>query len=387
MVDGYDPKTGTIYQFYGCKWHGCPCLGSNDGKYQKALSLENRIKSLGYDVVSVWKCENPELSSKSYPREFVPYPHYIVYDFEAVLRKRNFHQTSDVMIDCSHLPFSIAINNSLTKEPVFIENHDTEQLIKEFVEELTHRQELISREVWKKYLRIDDSSLPKQVQERWINWINQVPILRFNSRKYDLNLVKEHFVKTLSNMNDVTPTKKDKSYMFLTTPSFKFLDAKNYLAPGLSYSSWCKANGCEVQKLIFPYEWLDDYDKLSHMGPVTVEYENFYSKPEGGLTITIEEYAEFVRESNSRGCVTMMDWLRVYNEADIISFIEAVDKARNSYYPDEINMLKGAVSIPGISMTYVLNKVLKIKKLGDLAQPCTHKCNEACSGIGCKDCI
>ena len=23
LVDGYDP----VYQFYGCKWHGCPCLG------------------------------------------------------------------------------------------------------------------------------------------------------------------------------------------------------------------------------------------------------------------------------------------------------------------------------------------------------------------------
>ena len=88
-----------------------------------------------------------------------------------------------------------------------------------------------------------------------MNWINQVPILGFNSEKYDLNLVKKHFVKTLSNMNDVTVTKKDKnSYMFLMTPRFKFLDVKNYLTPGLSYDSWCKANGCAVSKLVFPYE-------------------------------------------------------------------------------------------------------------------------------------
>ena len=50
---------------------------------------------------------------------------------------------------------------------------------------------------------------------------------------------------------------------------------KNYLAPRLTYDGWCEANGCEVQKLIFLYEWLDDYNKLSHVGPV--EYENFYS--------------------------------------------------------------------------------------------------------------
>ena len=155
---------------------------------------------------------------------------------------------------------------------------------------------------------IDESTLPKQVRKRWINWIIQVPVLRFNSRKYDLNLVKEHFVKTLSDMNNcVMVRRKDHSYMFLTTPSFKFSDVKNYLAPGLSYDGWCKATGYEVQKLVFSYEWLDNYDKLQHVGDV--ECEHFYSKLKGGLTITLEEYAEFIKEFHFRGCMTMMDCL------------------------------------------------------------------------------
>ena len=29
--------------------------------------------------------------------------------------------------------------------------------------------------------------------------------------------------------------KKDNNYMFLKTPRFKFLDIKNFLAPGMSY--------------------------------------------------------------------------------------------------------------------------------------------------------
>ena len=53
-------------------------------------------------------------------------------------------------------------------------------------------------------------------------------------------------------------------------------------------------------------------------------------------------------------------------------------------------MLKDAVSIPGTSLTYVLNKALKMKPGDpDLYAPgqlCTHKCNEGCIGIGCKDC-
>ena len=159
------------------------------------------------------------------------------------------------------------------------------------MEELTCRQEIIFEEVLDKHPVIDESSLRKQVQERWMNWINQVPIFGFHSGKYDLNLVKEHFVKAQSNMNDMTVTKKDNSYMFLTILRFKFFNVKNYLTSGLSYDGWCKGNGCAFSKLAFPYKCLDDYDKLSHIGPV--EYENLYFKLKGGFTITSDEYAEF----------------------------------------------------------------------------------------------
>ena len=223
---------------------------------------------MGYNVVSVGECENPEVSNRHLQNTFVPYPHYIVFDFEAVLRRLNLGLTFDLKIGCSHILVIVAINDSLTNESIFIENRNLERLIEEFVAELTRRQKIISKEVWNRYPMSDEFSLPKQVRERWMNWANQVPVFGFNSRKYDLNLVKEYFVSTLSNMSDVTVVKKDNSYMFLTSPMFKFLDVKNYLAPGLSYDSWCKANGCTVSELVFPYEWLNDYNKLSHVGPV-----------------------------------------------------------------------------------------------------------------------
>ena len=89
---------------------------------------------------------------------------------------KNLAPTSDLMIDCFYILVSI-----------FIKNHDPELLIEKFVAELTCRQELISKEVWDKYPMIDESSLPKQVRERWMNWINQIPKFWFNSGKYDLN--------------------------------------------------------------------------------------------------------------------------------------------------------------------------------------------------------
>ena len=58
LVDRYNPETSTVYQFYKCKWHGCPCLGSASDRYQNTLSTENQIQSRGHNVVSVWECEN-----------------------------------------------------------------------------------------------------------------------------------------------------------------------------------------------------------------------------------------------------------------------------------------------------------------------------------------
>ena len=87
----------------------------------------------------------------------------------------------------------------------------------------------------------------------------------------------------------------------------------------------------------------------------------------------------------------MKDWLKEYNLADVEPFIEALEKTREQYYPDEIDLLKDAVSIPGISMTYVLNKALKIKKKSDPdlfapGDPCKCKCKNDCQKKGCEKC-
>ena len=58
----------------------------------------------------------------------------------------------------------------------------------------------------------------------------------------------------------------------------------------------------------------------------------------------------------------MGDWLRLYNVADVVPFIETFRKMAEHYYPDKIDVCKDAVSILGISMTYVLNKSLKKTK-------------------------
>ena len=117
--------------------------------------------------------------------------------------------------------------------------------------------------------------------------------------------------------------------------------------------------------------------------------------------ITRDEYERFLRLFKENDCITMGDWLRVYNVADVVPFIEAFRKMAEQYYPDKIDVCKDAVSIRGISMTYVLNKSLEKTKALELYSPggichlCRDKreelqhcsCNGAlkCGGY-CKEC-
>ena len=176
-----------------------------------------------------------------FEKKFTPYPHFIVYDFEAILAPLNEHPTDNLTYLSRHIPISVTIYNTLNKEPVYLVDENPERLIKRFIEVLTEKQEAMAADVLKQHPYPSDFQiLPGEVKKQWKQWVNQVPVIGFNSGKYDLNMVKEYFVKEISYnkedecSEDVFASKKESNYIFLTTSKFKFLDVKNYIRPGLS---------------------------------------------------------------------------------------------------------------------------------------------------------
>ncbi len=70
-VDGFDPLTNTVYEFYGDFWHGNPKkYKPNDinsathctfgALYYKTLAKEQILKQAGYNVVSIWESDFKE---------------------------------------------------------------------------------------------------------------------------------------------------------------------------------------------------------------------------------------------------------------------------------------------------------------------------------------
>ena len=105
-----------------------------------------------------------------------------------------------------------------------------------------------------------------------LGWLHQLPVIGFNSGRYDLNVIKQFFVPYLlkpskQDNEDVDEEeeeeeddddetrfviKRQNTFMCFATKKLKFLDITSYLAPGFSYDKYLKAYGCELQKGHFP---------------------------------------------------------------------------------------------------------------------------------------
>ena len=77
-VDGYDPKTNTIYEFLGDYWHGNPerfnpndihhfCKKTYGQLYENTFSTMKKVKSLGYNVKYIWETDWLKFKHKKTP--------------------------------------------------------------------------------------------------------------------------------------------------------------------------------------------------------------------------------------------------------------------------------------------------------------------------------
>ena len=387
-VDGYHPESKTVFQFHGCLWHGCekcypedrqglvqqktrqgkviPRLDtqkqpmSRKSAYEITLLRTQFLRKEGYRVVEKWEHEKPTpWANTCCPKvETKTYPHAIVYDFEAYQdTSKAVRPTSDLFYESEHVPISVSLADTLNPEPEYIVSRDPAELIRLFHQSLERRHTAIVADVVEKFRTPDSIGIPKKQGEEIVKWVYQVPVLGFNSGHYDLKLIRQHFIPLLAQDPGTFAAEKNGRIMFINTPKFKFLDVLNYLGPGITYEKWVKTYGATLSKSWLPYEWFDSPDKLDFPG--LPPYMAWYSKLKGGYVLTLKEYDDCHRIFKERGMQTFGDWLEYYNNLDVAPFLEALQKMKEFYTSLGIDILKDAVSLPGVSEKYILRKTLQ----------------------------
>ena len=180
-VDGFDPNTGTVFQFHGCWWHGCPrCFGdkgriirhgkTRDQLYASTLARTEALRKAGHWVIEKWQCQYEKTNEPCPTKQTKSYPYAIFYDFESLHdTTQRKEPTADLTYEAAHVPISVSIGDTLEREPTHICDPDPKQLINRFMEELERRAENI-REAVRREIMPDDNYFNSTQRKKLIEW-------------------------------------------------------------------------------------------------------------------------------------------------------------------------------------------------------------------------
>ena len=261
----------------------------------------------------------------SFEIEYIPeqtlFKNLAIFDFESIcVQEESFKDTDTTKWIGKHLLISISFSSNLVKEPIFLCNSDPHHLVTSFIGALENLalqskaikqnlffdmertiniklgsilEKLTQRHNRKEQADLDDCDnetctstqflqmQKKQLidlQEHLERYCNVLPILGFNSAKYDLNLIKSYLLPILVNERNNEPTviKKANQFISFKIGDFELLDIMSFLGGATSLDSFLKAYKTSETKGFFPYECFDHPDKMQN--PELPPYEVFYSK-------------------------------------------------------------------------------------------------------------
>ena len=157
-----------------------------------------------------------------------------------------------------------------------------------------------------------------------------------------------------------------------------FLDVMQYLAPGFSLDDFVRSFGVKDfnhQKSYFPYEFMDDFDKLESVKELP-PYETFYSnlkrcnvlnsefeawcikkritEKEGVLIENrpdcgVEKYDYLKQLWKYRNWTCFGDYLKYYNIQDVVPFLKAIEIYSTSLREEGVDMTRDGISLPGLA--------------------------------------
>ena len=314
------------------------------------------------------------------------YPYRATFDFECYFSDERLPTNTDhVEWIARHVPLSVSVASNVPGyEPAqcYITDGDSDKLVADMMVHLTAISDTAYDALLPSYVDVladldarkhaweeetkeaeeEDEEEEAENGKKTVNpyktlenqlqvWLHQLPVVGFNSGRYDLNAIKKFFVPLLIH-NNAAVIKRQNTYMCLSTDQLKFVDICNYLAPGVSYDKYLKAYGCELQKGHFPYEYMDDLQKLEDR--VLPPQSAFFSrlKNEG---ISNDDYARCQAVWRDNGMETLREYLIWYNNRDVTPFLDAIAKQFAFYRDRDIDMFKDGISVPGLSLLHLFN--------------------------------
>ena len=183
--------------------------------------------------------------------------------------------------------------------------------------------------------------------------LTELVVVGFNSGKYDLNVLKDIPIPYLVHRSGIEMVIKcHHAYLALRTGGLKFVDISNFVAAGTSYGTFLKAYQCQGEKGFFPYKHVRSLSQLEEPRlPLREAFHSWLRKSE----LSEEDYAICQRAWTENGMRTLRDFLVWYNNLDVVPFLEALDKMGQFWRRYGVDMLKEAISLPGLAFKFEMS--------------------------------
>ena len=181
------------------------------------------------------------------------YPRFILYDFVAVFNKEGAEaRSSKLTIESEQVPISVSVDDTLEKEPTHIVDKEPEELIRRFMKGLERRARNIRKKVREEFVPNYIVLQPKVVARNINQWCDQLPVIWFNSGKYDLNLKKKHFAGHLANTakKNHSGQKRKRNNVF-ANQSLPFFKHNQLLGPRCKLRQMGKSVRMSFGKILF----------------------------------------------------------------------------------------------------------------------------------------
>ena len=260
---------------------------------------------------------------------------------------------------------------------VLNERRGPRETVLEFEDECLEVEE---KDVSTQFLQMQKNQL-LDLQEHLKRYCTVLPVFGFNSSKYDINLIKRYLLPLLVNERELEPTVIKTANQFV---SFKFgdvqlLDILNFLGGTTSLDSFLKAYKTSETKGYFPYEWFDCpeklndtqlppyesfFNKLRNSNPLESDYTEYEKMLKSGSAAESamtklrlsqppltgkQNYEYLVNIWETEKMTTFKDFLRWYNNKEVVPTLEAMQKMIAFYHNKGSDMLKLGCTLPNLA--------------------------------------
>ncbi|GMF39965.1 unnamed protein product [Phytophthora lilii] len=300
--------------------------------------------------------------------------HFIVYDFEAILKPTATQHGENTVFTNEHIPVSVSVADSLTEEARCFVNDDPKMLLTDMFKYIGGVSVKIKQYNLNKYksllqkiinahgltgMEIPGAKLGKTCKMPDVDgWIQEGKYASFFASSGLVNGGLTMDLFAVIGTDNIKSVIKNPSYMCIATSDMKMLDISNYVPAGTSYDKYlttylggCKCDDkircvCGLGKGLFPYEYITAFNVLNQ---TTIPPKSAFDSKLRGTSITKDDYerVKFVWEYYEMKSIK--DLLIWYNNLDVVPFIKAIKAQRELFKRFDLDMFADGVSLPGLS--------------------------------------